>query len=459
MRTLRHRSPQLFSCTCHVFQVSGRSKYISVTSTSNCTNGLHRCSGHQWNTAYHSLHVNPRKHSSAKTLFFPSISNAGQPFSSNAKLHDNIDDEAASNNYNHRRTEGPHCRTCTCATSVSRESSTGTQDQNTTQAQPCHLAIPLLDPNTPLPPPLPSPTYSYKKRVLPSNLTAFTSPEGKRRFIRALTSNYAEAYYPLSQQFMNQSDPAYCGVTTLVVVLNALAMDPNVRWRGGWRWYGDETMLLERCCLEEERVRREGISIEMFGGLARCQGVTVTLKRPMVDDLNAPADTGKFYKIDEFRNDIIDAVKSPPKTEWNDNPNENNSQRGYFLVTSFSRGSLQQTGDGHFSPIAAYDPDTDSCLVLDVARFKYAPYWVTVQNLYNAMMPYDSMTGKSRGWIMMFSPHVNDQRTETIHMSIEEKEGKRPAVSVPTAGSGIPLCPIEKIKKQFCPNSQVTPQL
>ena len=37
---------------------------------------------------------------------------------------------------------------------------------------------------------------------------------------------------PLSQQFLNQMDPAYCSIYTLVSILNALSMDPNVRWRG-----------------------------------------------------------------------------------------------------------------------------------------------------------------------------------------------------------------------------------
>lgn len=32
---------------------------------------------------------------------------------------------------------------------------------------------------------------------------------------------------------------------------------------------------------------------------------------------------------------------------------------------------LKQTGQGHFSPVAAHDPISDSVLILDTARFKY----------------------------------------------------------------------------------------
>ena len=41
-----------------------------------------------------------------------------------------------------------------------------------------------------------------------------------------------------------------------------------------------------------------------------------------------------------------------------------------FVVASYDRRSLGQTGTGHFSPIAAYEKSSDSVLILDVARFK-----------------------------------------------------------------------------------------
>ena len=40
-------------------------------------------------------------------------------------------------------------------------------------------------------------------------------------------------------------------------------------------------MLLERCCIEEERVARVGITMEEFCGLGRCQGVELEMKRPV----------------------------------------------------------------------------------------------------------------------------------------------------------------------------------
>lgn len=260
-------------------------------------------------------------------------------------------------------------------------------------------------------------------------------------------------------------DPAYCGITTLVLVLNALAIDPNVRWRGGWRWYGDEQMLLERCCIEKERVEREGVTLEQFCGLARCQGVEVTKKRPVGDrgEQHTPPGSLGAYDINEFRNDIINAVRMSPKTQREidleiatNNADATNISHtnaingGYFVVTSFARSSLSQTGDGHFSPIAAYHEPSDSCLVLDVARFKYAPYWVTVKDLYDAMIPHDKATGQSRGWLLMYPPTTKGTRGPKKSLTLEEIEGKRPAACVPLASSGVSLCAVEKIKVDYC---------
>jgi hypothetical protein len=69
------------------------------------------------------------------------------------------------------------------------------------------------------------------------------------------------------------------------------------------------------------------------------------------------------------------------------------------LVVNFDRKTLNQQGSGHFSPIAAFDSASDSVLILDVAKFKYPPFWVSVADLLNAMNTIDSDSGKSRGLI------------------------------------------------------------
>ena len=62
---------------------------------------------------------------------------------------------------------------------------------------------------------------------------------------------------------------------------------------------------------------------------------------------------------------------------------------------------MGQTGCGHYSPIAGYHPQSDSALVMDVARFKYPPYWAPLPLLWRAIQETDASTGQGRGYYLM----------------------------------------------------------
>jgi glutathione gamma-glutamylcysteinyltransferase len=268
----------------------------------------------------------------------------------------------------------------------------------------------------PLPPPLPKPNYSVYKRVLPDTLTSLSSPRGRKLLMESLSSSPDSPYWCLTEHFQNQSDPAFCGVTTLIMILNSLAMDPQIRWRGGWRFYGSEDVLISKCCISDERIRRIGITMEEFQQLAQCQGMRVEMKRP--DGIES---------LEAFRRDVKFA-------------NANGGEKMIRLVCSFSRSSLGQTGDGHFSPVGAYHEHSDSVLIMDVARFKYPPYWVSLIDLYEAMVPLDEASQQPRGWFLMTAP--------PRHQNYKE-EYRRPASLVPLVGEP-DICPIGEIKVQFC---------
>ena len=157
-------------------------------------------------------------------------------------------------------------------------------------------------------------------------------------FASGLAAGTHESYFPLVEQFMTQSSPPYCGLTTLAMMLNSLNIDPNQRWQGGWRWF-NEDMLLGNCCKPRSEVEQDGMTMDEFAGIARCHGAVVECTR---------ASEGG---VDAFREQVIEAVSSPSAP---------------LLAASFSRAPLGQTGDGHFSPIAGYDAATDHLLVLDV---------------------------------------------------------------------------------------------
>lgn len=77
------------------------------------------------------------------------------------------------------------------------------------------------------------------------------------------------------------------------------------------------------------------------------------------------------------------------------------SQGNPHLIVSYSRQGVRQTGDGHYSPLGAYNRTRDMALVLDVARFKYPPHWVSLPLLFEAMGRTDPDTGLTRGYIKL----------------------------------------------------------
>jgi glutathione gamma-glutamylcysteinyltransferase len=190
-----------------------------------------------------------------------------------------------------------HCSTCTCEKIHNGSNSSSTQE--------VEEAVPK---------------WSFYKRILPNtpSLLAFSSEEGKLLFRETLsTSDAANAFFPLSEQFVTQSEPAFCGLTTLAMVLNALSIDPNIRWRGGWRWF-DEQVLIHSCCMDMDTVKRVGVTLDQFVSVARCNGAKAFLRRPQAT----------LWTQQEFRNEIRQMTK----------------QTNGFLVVSYSRQTLGQTG-------------------------------------------------------------------------------------------------------------------
>jgi hypothetical protein len=81
-----------------------------------------------------------------------------------------------------------------------------------------------------VPPPVvksvPGPGMFYR-RPLPDSCIDFSSRQGKDIFAEALAAGNMECYFRLASQFRTQDEPAFCGLSTLVMVLNALAIDPG----------------------------------------------------------------------------------------------------------------------------------------------------------------------------------------------------------------------------------------
>ena len=60
-----------------------------------------------------------------------------------------------------------------------------------------------------------------------------------------------------------------------------------------------------------------------------------------------------------------------------------------FLIVNFDGQTMGASTHGHISPVAAYDENSDSVLVLDVAGYYNPWYWAPVEHLYRAMHTLD----------------------------------------------------------------------
>jgi len=235
------------------------------------------------------------------------------------------------------------------------------------------------------PPQPPGVRRTFYRRVLPTPpATAFSSPEGRRLFAEALADGTMAGFFPLVEQYSTQDEPAFCGLSSLAMVLNALAIDPRRPWKGAWRWFHER--LLD-CCLPLSDVAARGVTLDQAACIARCNGAVVKQRR-----------SGDF-SLDEFRAAVADACATGER----------------HLVVSYARAAFGQTGDGHFSPVGGYHARADLALILDTARFKYPPHWVPVALLYEAMKPADAATGLPRGWLRLSAPaHPQDSVLFTL---------------------------------------------
>eukprot|EP01128_Nolandella_sp_AFSM9_P010345 TRINITY_DN7129_c0_g1_i1.p1 TRINITY_DN7129_c0_g1~~TRINITY_DN7129_c0_g1_i1.p1 ORF type:complete len:314 (+),score=55.39 TRINITY_DN7129_c0_g1_i1:37-942(+) len=240
-----------------------------------------------------------------------------------------------------------------------------------------------LNPSTIIHPPLSQP--SFYGRPFPQGVCVdYASAEGKALFLEAMQDGRMNPFFRLAGSYAHQSEPAYCALAVLAMVLNSLQIDPGQTWKKPWRWYSEEMLA---CCTNIAEVREKGITFDQFMSLASCKGGVVQGWRYSDSSLR------------EFRQAIVRSVESEDEV----------------LVASFNRKDLGQTGSGHFAPVSGYNASSDSVLLLEVARFKYPSHWVPVSVLFHAMQAVDTETGLSRGFLSIRPAVSTELGAEGLH--------------------------------------------
>ena len=110
---------------------------------------------------------------------------------------------------------------------------------------------------------------------LPPELTGFSSPEGEK-FL--LESGALEAYFPLSIHFVTQRTQAYCGVASMVMVLNALNVPaPSTPAYEPYRTFTQDNVLDERtdAVLPRDLLPHRGMTLDQLGAMLALRPVSV----------------------------------------------------------------------------------------------------------------------------------------------------------------------------------------
>src|SRR5262245_39387994 len=223
---------------------------------------------------------------------------------------------------------------------------------------------------------LAAPVWAETLPVPPSLVDADTDA-GEHLF---LESDARQAYFPLAANFLTQKNQSYCGVASIVMVLNALQLPaPAVPEFAPYRTSTQDNVLDERtdAVLPRDVLLKKGMTLDQLGGLLALQ--------PLKVDVRHAGDA----TLDEFRAQAREYL----------------GQKNHFVIVNYLRTALGQERGGHISPLSAYVAEPDRFLILDVARYKYPPLWVTASDLLRAMNAPDADTeNKTRGYVLIAKP-------------------------------------------------------
>jgi hypothetical protein len=173
-----------------------------------------------------------------------------------------------------------------------------------------------------------------------------------------VTARYDADRRSLIQAFRPQAFRSFCGPASVATVLRAYGKDADQKTVvPSTLWWLD--------------VFYSGMSLAELGSLAQESG------------LRARVVYADSLSVDQFR-ELLKA---------------NLSRTGDFALINYDRKVLRQAGAGHISPIAAYDPQRDTFLVLDEAAYRYPFTWIPTPLLYAAART--AADGRFRGVLLV----------------------------------------------------------
>jgi hypothetical protein len=183
-------------------------------------------------------------------------------------------------------------------------------------------------------------------------------------------------YFKLASYLESEHILTFCGPATIAAVMNSLDVKRPV----------PAELYPYALFTQDDIFTPENQAVKSYPQVEH-DGLVLTQLAQFFSNLGVTAEPrhADEFDVDGLRETIKTVLADPTKR----------------LVVNYSRKPLGQNGDGHISPVAAYDAETDRVLVLDVARYKYPPVWMTVKDLYGAMATIDTGSNAMRGIVVV----------------------------------------------------------
>ena len=229
----------------------------------------------------------------------------------------------------------------------------------------------------------------------------WNSDEGIKRLER---SKFKGDFYRLAHHFKPQAFPSTCGIATAVNVVSAIyeindkefPLILSVPIKIGDKTYGlDYKLLNEDNFLNETTdkiIDRRAIKMQarhnktnQFSGgidMEELKQVLATYKiKSSVTQVKEFSDAA----VGEFRTLLKNTLNSKDK----------------FVIANFNRAYQNIMVGGHFSPIVAFDEESDSIMILDVAAHKNPWIWIGLSDFYHAMNSATYSGKDNRGYMVI----------------------------------------------------------
>lgn len=220
-------------------------------------------------------------------------------------------------------------------------------------------------------------------------------PLSARTNIEYFKKNDAADYWALSPYYIPQETPRGCSAANLSMILNAARVGMPLTSSDELVTFKSLTEKLTDAPYSESINMKSVTTGENFSNKNLARLITEAAQKLKLNAASAKLSIVDQADLKKSKREFIEALKQNEKSVRD------------FIFFSFMQGKVtgDPEGGAHVATVAAYDAKKNLVLVMDPDRQWYEPYWVSADDLFEAISDPKSDSRKEAGWIV-FQTHV-----------------------------------------------------